>query len=131
MQNHKFKYSKFLLNKNYNFNRQKILDVCGEETIDDANKVISGWENYEPTPLLNFEKLSKDLKYLTPPPNATLIEELKSCEAISFVLYRLSTWEKKAAGVAWVTDDVATIKKNIKRVVSDNPGMFDDFLELV
>ena len=44
--------------------------------------------------------ISKDLKYLTPPPNATSIEELKSCEAISFVLYRLSTWEKKAAGVA-------------------------------
>ena len=45
-------------------------------------------------------KLSKDLKYLMPPPKATLIVELKSCEAISFVLYRLSTWEKKAAGVA-------------------------------
>ena len=42
----------------------------------------------------------KDSKYFTPPPNATLIEELKSCEAISLVLYRLSTWEKKAAGVA-------------------------------
>ena len=57
-----WKLSDYIFNKNYNFNRQKILDVCGEETIDDANKVISGWENYKPTPLLNFEKLSKTLK---------------------------------------------------------------------
>lgn len=28
-------------------------------------------------------------------------------------------------------DDVDTIKRNIKRVVEDNPGMFDDFMELV
>ena len=57
-----WKLSDYIFNKNYNFNRRKILDVCGEETIDDANKVISGWENYKPTPLLNFEKLSKTLK---------------------------------------------------------------------
>ena len=37
----------------------------------------------------------------------------------------------ETAEQAGFTDDVATIKKNIKRVVSDNPGMFDDFLELV
>ena len=32
---------------------------------------------------------------------------------------------------AGFTDDVATIKRNIKRVCEDNPGMFDDFLKLV
>ncbi len=32
---------------------------------------------------------------------------------------------------AGFTDDVDTIKRNIKRVVADNPGMFDDFLDLV
>jgi len=37
----------------------------------------------------------------------------------------------EAAEEAGYTDDVETIKKNIKRVVADNPGMFDDFLELV
>jgi hypothetical protein len=37
----------------------------------------------------------------------------------------------ETAEQAGFTDDVATIKKNIKRVVADNPGMFDDFLELV
>lgn len=28
-------------------------------------------------------------------------------------------------------DDVATIKRNIKTVCRDNPGLFDDFLELL
>jgi hypothetical protein len=28
-------------------------------------------------------------------------------------------------------DDVSTIKRNIKRVCEDNPGTFDDFLELL
>ena len=37
---------------------------------------------------------------------------------------------EKAESEAY-TDDVETIKTNIKRVVRDNPGMFDDFLELV
>ena len=29
------------------------------------------------------------------------------------------------------TSDVETIKRNIKRVINDNPGMFDDFAELL
>ena len=57
-----WKLSSYIFNKNYNFNRQKILNVCGEENVNDANNVISNWENYRPTPLLNLEKLSKVLK---------------------------------------------------------------------
>ena len=57
-----WKLSSYIFNKNYNFNRQKILNVCGEENVNDANNVISNWENYRPTPLLNLEKLSKLLK---------------------------------------------------------------------
>ncbi len=56
-----WKLSNFIFNKNYNFDRKKILNVCGEENIIDANKVISGWKNYQPTPLLNLKKLSKEL----------------------------------------------------------------------
>ena len=57
-----WKLSSYIFNKNYNFNRQKILNVCGEENVNDANNVISNWENYQPTPLFNLEKLSKVLK---------------------------------------------------------------------
>ena len=57
-----WKLSSYIFNKNYNFNRQKILNVCGEENVNDANNVISNWENYQPTPLYNLEKLSKVLK---------------------------------------------------------------------
>ena len=57
-----WKLSSYIFNKNYNFNRQKILNVCGEENVNDANNVISNWENYRPTPLFNLEKLSKVLK---------------------------------------------------------------------
>ncbi len=32
---------------------------------------------------------------------------------------------------AGYTDDVDCIKRNITRVVRDNPGMFDEFMELV
>ena len=54
--------SNYIFNKNYNFNREKILNVCGEENIIDANNVISNWKNYQPTPLLNLEKLSTKLE---------------------------------------------------------------------
>jgi hypothetical protein len=36
--------------------------------------------------------------------------------------------DKRAAGYE---DDVSTIKRNIKRVTSDNPGIFDEFLPLL
>ena len=57
-----WKLSNYIFNKNYTFDRKKILNVCGEENIVDANKVISNWKNYQPTPLLNLGKLSKELK---------------------------------------------------------------------
>ncbi len=57
-----WKLSNYIFNKNYTFDRKKILNVCGEENIVDADKVISNWKNYQPTPLLNLEKLSKELK---------------------------------------------------------------------
>ena len=56
-----WKFSKFINNKNYDFKRDKILNVCGEENVIDAYDVISGWENYSTTPLVKLNKLSKKL----------------------------------------------------------------------
>ena len=41
-----WKISKFINNSNYNFSREKILDVCGQDNVNDAFKVISNCENY-------------------------------------------------------------------------------------
>ena len=57
-----WKYSFFLKNKNYNFNKNAILNILTEKDIDDAYKTISNWDNYSPTPLISLNKLSKNLK---------------------------------------------------------------------
>ena len=62
MQNRKFKYTKFLLNKNYNFSRDYVLKYLPSKFLIDAYKSISKWKGYHPTPLLNLSKLNKDLK---------------------------------------------------------------------
>ena len=62
MQNHKIKYSKFLLNKNYNFNRDYVMKYLSSNLLIDAFKSISKWKGYRPTPLLNLNKLNKKLK---------------------------------------------------------------------
>ena len=56
-----WKVSNFIKNKNYNFNRDKILDICGKNNVEDAYNLISNWENYKSTPLLNLNKLSEKL----------------------------------------------------------------------
>ena len=56
-----WKYSSFIENKNYSFNKKEILKNITKEQIDDANLTISKWESYEPTPLLILNKLSKEL----------------------------------------------------------------------
>ena len=62
MQNCKFKYSKFILNKNYNFSREYVLKYLKSDLLINAYKSISKWKGYRPTPLLNLNKLNKDLK---------------------------------------------------------------------
>ena len=47
-----WKLSKYIFNKNFNFNRQNIINVCGEKNIVDAYKKISGWKDYNATPLI-------------------------------------------------------------------------------
>ncbi len=56
-----WKYSSFIKNKNYSFNKKEILKNITKEQIDDAYLTISKWESYHPTPLLILNKLSKEL----------------------------------------------------------------------
>ena len=56
-----WKYSSFIENKNYSFNKEEILNYITKEQIDEAYSTISKWESYEPTPLLLLNKLSKEL----------------------------------------------------------------------
>ena len=57
-----FKFSEFTTNKNFNFNRKKILKVLPEKHLLDAHKVISKWKGYKKTPLINLRILSKKLR---------------------------------------------------------------------
>ena len=56
-----WKYSNFIKNKNFNFNRDHIFNILSKNEIDNAYKVISNWEKYFPTPLENLNKLSFEL----------------------------------------------------------------------
>ena len=58
---HQWKYSEFIDNKNYNFDKDKILTSISKEDIDDAYNTISKWEGYKTTPLITLNKLSKEL----------------------------------------------------------------------
>ena len=58
---HLWKYSEFIENKHFSFERNKILDTLSKKDIDDAYSSISIWEGYSPTPLIQLNKLSKEL----------------------------------------------------------------------
>ena len=58
---HQWKYTEFLDNENYSFDKKKILSSLSEKEIDDAYSTISKWEGYAPTPLISLNKLSKEL----------------------------------------------------------------------
>ena len=58
---HLWKHSEFIENKNFSFNKIKILSSLSKKDIDDAYLSISSWEGYSPTPLIELNKLSKDL----------------------------------------------------------------------
>ena len=57
-----WKYSKFITNERYKFIKNDILNVLPKKDIDEAFKIISGWDNYLPTPLISLNKLSEKLK---------------------------------------------------------------------
>ena len=58
---HLWKYSKYIKNRDFSFNKEDVLKVLSKEEIDEAYLTVSKWENYNPTPLLLLNKLSKEL----------------------------------------------------------------------
>ena len=93
------KFSSFIENKNYLFSREKILNVLDKSAIDKAYNTISNWETYAPTPLLNLNKLSKDLGLK----NIFYKDESKRFGLKSF----------KALGGAYAVEQVSSGNKNV------------------
>ena len=58
---HLWKHSEFIENKNFLFDKNKILDSLSKKDIDDAYSSISSWKGYSPTPLIELNKLSTEL----------------------------------------------------------------------
>ena len=56
-----WKYSKALLNKNFNFNRFYILKYLPSKLIENAYNTVSRWKGYSKTPLIRLNRLSKAL----------------------------------------------------------------------
>jgi len=56
-----WKFETFLENSNNKFNKNEILNVLAKQDMDEAYQIISGWDNYSPTPLISLNKLSKKL----------------------------------------------------------------------
>ena len=56
------KFTKFINNKNFEFDRSKILKILNSDLLEDAYKTISKWQKYQPTPLESLNKLSNELK---------------------------------------------------------------------
>ena len=58
---HLWKLTEFLENQKFSFDKNQILDSLSKEDIDDAYTKISNWKGYYPTPLIELNKLSKEL----------------------------------------------------------------------
>ena len=96
---HQWKYSEFIDNKNYSFDKDKILKSISKDDIDDAYNIISKWEGYSPTPLLSLNKLSKELNLK----NIFYKDENKRFDLKSF----------KALGGAYAVEKVTKGNKDI------------------
>ncbi len=96
---HLWKLTEFLENQKFSFNKNQILNSLSKEDIDDAYTKISNWKGYSPTPLIELNKLSKEL-------NLNKIfykDESKRFELKSF----------KALGGAYAVEKVTKGNKNI------------------
>ena len=58
---HLWRHTEFIENKNFSFDKNKILNSLSKKDIDEAYSSISNWNNYTPTPLIELNKLSKEL----------------------------------------------------------------------
>ena len=61
IENSTWSISSFLENKNFSFNKIQILNSLSENDIDEAYSIISSWKGYSPTPVIELNKLSKEL----------------------------------------------------------------------
>ena len=96
---HQWKYSEFIDNKNYSFDKNQILKSISKEDIDAAYNSISKWEGYSPTPLISLNKLSKELNLK----NIFYKDENKRFDLKSF----------KALGGAYAVEKVTKGNKDI------------------
>ena len=94
-----WKYSDFIENSNYNFDKHKIFNVLSKNEMNDAFNMISRWEGYSPTPLENLNHLSSELQLK----NIFYKDESKRFNLKSF----------KALGGAYAVEKVSQNKKNI------------------
>ena len=94
-----WKISNFIKNKNFNFIRQKILNVLPDKFIDDAYNTISSWPSYKSTPLISLNKLSKNINVK----NIFYKDESKRFGLKSF----------KALGGAYAVENITREKKDI------------------
>ena len=58
---HLWKYTEFIENENFSFNKDEILNLLSIKEIDNAYLTISNWEGYHQTPLLQLNKLAREL----------------------------------------------------------------------
>ena len=96
---HQWKYSEFIDNKDYSFDKDKILKSISKNDIDDAYDIISKLEGYSPTPLLSLNKLSNELNLK----NIFYKDENKRFDLKSF----------KALGGAYAVEKVTKGNKDI------------------
>ena len=94
-----WKLTKFLINKSFKFNRNDVLNYIPSNMLGNAYKTISNWKSYKATPLLNLDKLQKDLKLN----NIFYKDEAKRFHLKSF----------KALGGAYAVEKISKGKKNI------------------
>ena len=94
-----WKISKFLVNKRYYFNRNRVLKYLPKNIIDNANNKIIKWKGYKKTPLTRLNKLSKELN---------IGEIFYKDESKRF---RLKSF--KALGGAYAVEVISKGKKNI------------------
>jgi len=95
----KQKFTKFINNKNFEFDRSKILKILNSDFLEDAYKTISKWQKYQPTPLESLNKLSNELKLK----NIFYKDESKRFGLKSF----------KALGGAYAVEKITKGKKDV------------------
>ena len=95
----KWSIPSLLENKNYQFNKEKILTSLPEKFIDKAVQSISKWKTYAPTPLHQLSKLNEELGFK----EIYYKDEDKRFDLKSF----------KALGGAFAVNEIANEKGNI------------------